>query len=62
MVLHENCLPADDSHEISCLILLFLKKRQIFNCSLLQIKGGALRVNDVGKKISSTFIIMGESF
>ena len=24
--------------------LLFLKKRQIFNCRLLQIKGGALRV------------------
>ena len=28
MIFHENRLPADDSHEISCLILLFLKKRQ----------------------------------
>ena len=28
MIFHENRLPADDSHEISCLIFLFLKKRQ----------------------------------
>ena len=28
MILHENRLPADDSHEISCLYWLFLKKRQ----------------------------------
>ena len=44
MILHENRLPADDSHEISCLICYLLKKRQIFNCRLLQIIGGALRV------------------
>ena len=43
MILYENRLPTDDSHEISCL------KRQIFNCRLLQIIGGALRVK---KKIS----------
>ena len=28
MIFHENRLPADDSHEISYLILLFLKKRK----------------------------------
>ena len=28
MILHENHVPADDSYEISCLILLFLKKQQ----------------------------------
>ena len=28
MILHENRLPADDSHEISCLIGYFKKKRQ----------------------------------
>ena len=29
MIFHENRLPADDSHEISCLIVVvFLKKRQ----------------------------------
>ena len=28
MILHENRLPADDSHEISCLIGYFSKKRQ----------------------------------
>ena len=27
MILHENRLPADDSHEISCVIVI-LKKRQ----------------------------------
>ena len=25
MIFHENCLPADDSHEISCLICYFEK-------------------------------------
>ena len=39
MILHENCLPADDSHEISW---FFLKKKQQ---NLLQIIGGALWVN-----------------
>ena len=28
MIVHENRLPADGSHEISCIIWLFLKKRQ----------------------------------
>ena len=28
MIFHENCQPADDSHEISCLICFFLKRRQ----------------------------------
>ena len=37
---HENCLPADDSHEISS-----LKSSEIWNCRLLQIIGGALLVN-----------------
>ena len=44
MILHENRLPADDSHEISCLICYFLKSSKIFNCRLLQIIGGAFRV------------------
>ena len=43
MILHENRLPADDSHEISCLIC-YEKNRKICNCPLLQIIGGALRV------------------
>ena len=29
MVFHENCLPADDSHEISCLICYFRKSDKI---------------------------------
>ena len=49
MVFHENRLPTDDSHDISCLIfmpyLLFLKKWQNLNCRMLQIIGGALWVN-----------------
>ena len=45
MILHENRLPADDSHEISCLICHFEKAS---NCRLLQIIGGALRVNMTG--------------
>ena len=45
MILHENRLPADDSHEISCLICYFCKNGKIFNCRLLQTIGGALRVN-----------------
>ena len=47
MILHENRLLADDSHEISCLICCFFEKKngKIFNCRLLQIIGGALRVN-----------------
>ena len=45
MTLHENRLPADDYHEISCLIGYFLKSGKILNCRLLRIIGGALRVN-----------------
>ena len=45
MILHKNRLPADDSHEISCLICYFLKSGKIFNCRLQQIIGGALSVN-----------------
>ena len=44
MILHENHLPADDSHEISCLICYFGKSGKIFNSRLLEIIGGALRV------------------
>ena len=40
-----NRLPADDSHEISCLIGYFWKSSKIWNCRLLQIIDGALRVN-----------------
>ena len=43
MIFHENRLPADDSHEISCLICYFWKSDKIWNCRL-QIIGGALRV------------------
>ena len=45
MIFHENRLPGDDSHKISCLICYFLKSGKILNCRLLQIIGGALRVN-----------------
>ena len=44
MIFHENRLPADDSHEISCLICYFWKSNQIWNCRLLQIIGCALWV------------------
>ena len=45
MIYHENCLQADNSHEISCLIcLFFFKSGKIENC-LLQIIGDALRAN-----------------
>ena len=37
--------PADDYHEISCLIGYFWKSSKIWNCRLLQIIGGALRVS-----------------
>ena len=42
MIFHENCLQADNSHEIACLICYFWKKSSnIWNCRLLQIVGGA---------------------
>ena len=45
MIFHENRLPADDSHDLSCLICYFRKSAKIWNCRLLQILGGALWVN-----------------
>ena len=49
MIFHENRLPADNSHEISCLICYFWKSSKIWNwnCHLLQIICGALRVNAI---------------
>ena len=44
MILHENRLPADDSHAISCLICYLWKSGKICDLHLLQIIGGALRV------------------
>ena len=45
MIFHENRLPSDDFHEISCLICYFWNSGKIWNCRLLKIVGGALRVN-----------------
>ena len=45
MTFHENRLPIDDIREISCLIYYFWKRSKIWNCRLLQIVGGALRVS-----------------
>ena len=45
MIFHENRLPADDFHEISCLICYFGKSSKILNCRLLQIIDGPLWVN-----------------
>ena len=44
IILHENRLSADDSHEIACLICYFWKSGKISNCRLLQIISGALTV------------------
>ena len=46
MLLHENCLPAEDSHEISCLFCYFQKSGKILNYRLVQIVGGALWVKN----------------
>ena len=48
---HEIRLPADGSHEISCLIFLFKKGSKIWNCRLLQIIGGALWVSSLKPKV-----------
>ena len=53
MIYHENCLPADNSHEISCLICYFWKSGKIWNCRLLQIidlglRGGFLYRSKIG--------------
>ena len=48
MILHENRLPADDSHEISLPYLLFLKRRQNFKLSSAANQTpGALWVNSL---------------
>ena len=49
MMFHENGLPADDSLEISFFICYFWKSGKIWNCRLLQIIGGALRVSCLAK-------------
>ena len=49
MIVHENHLPADDSHEI-CLIRYFWKSRKSLSYRLLQNIGAALRVK------SSTYL------
>ena len=45
MIFHENRLPADDSHEISCLIVFFEKSANLKLSSAAKIIGGALWVN-----------------
>ena len=56
MIFHEIRLPADDSHEISCLICYFWKKKsKIWNFRPLQIIGDALRVK------GESFIIRQDS-
>ena len=47
MILHENRLPADDSHEISCLICYYLKNAQNLKLSSAANYSGALRVNGI---------------
>ena len=49
MIFHENRLPADDSHEISCLICYFLKSSKIWNCRLLQIIGLTGKQDNTGE-------------
>ena len=55
MILHENCLPADNSHDISCLIGYFWKSGKIWNCHVLQIIGGSLRVKT---PLTNIFFVM----
>ena len=50
MIFHENRLPADDSHEIPCLIQYFQKRGKILKCRLLQNIDSALRDNTVTVK------------
>ena len=44
MIFHENCLPADNSNEIS--FVIFEKAAKFENCRLRQYVGGALWVNN----------------
>ena len=67
MIFHENGLPAEDSHEISCLIFLENKERCRKICRLLQIIGGALwvKVNPFmtrRKRKSENFVCWYQSF
>ena len=61
MILHENPLPADVSHEISCIIRYFLKSVKILNCRLLQNIGGALRLK-LSKSLNISLTEMIEYF
>ena len=45
MILHENRLPADDSHEILCLICYFEKVAKFEIVVCCKYIGGTLRVN-----------------
>ena len=45
MIFHENCLPADDSHEISYLIFFENWEKMSLNLSSAAVMIGALRVN-----------------
>ena len=45
IIVHGNCLLAENSNELSCLICYFPKNGKIWNCRLLLIVGCALRVN-----------------
>ena len=60
MILQENRLPADDYHEILCLICYLLKSGKIFNCRLLQIIGGALRVKRTWTEVNHLVGDLGE--
>ena len=44
MIFHENCLPADDSHELSYLIFLQKLGKMLQNLSSAAVVIGALRV------------------
>ena len=45
MIFHENCLPADNSHEISCFICYFEKAAKFEIVVCRKIIGGASWVN-----------------
>ena len=45
MIFHENRLPADDSHEISCLICYFEKAAKFEIVVCCKIIGCTLRIN-----------------
>ena len=57
MILHENRLPADDSHEISFPICYFQKGGTILNSRLLQMIGGALMVKKLHSESNGTNIL-----